>query len=71
MICHSRVRAPCIGTGKPKSAKRKALEAEVAAGQVSRRTGGPNLGLDPDGKFWTMPGAHFKKDALGRMYIAY
>ena len=60
-----------IALGKPKSAKRKALEAEVAAGDVSRRTGGPNLGLDPDGKYYTMPGAHFSKDSLGRLYISY
>ncbi len=60
-----------IALGKPKSAKRKALEAEVASGEVSRRTGGPNLGLDPDGKFYTFPGARFAKDSLGRMYIAY
>ena len=60
-----------IALGKPKSAKRKALEAEVAAGDVSRRTGGPNLGLDPDGKYWMMPGARFTKDSLGRMQIVY
>ena len=60
-----------IALGKPKSAKRKALEAEVAAGDVSRRTGGPNLGLDPYGKYYTMPGAHFSNDSLGRLYISY
>ena len=71
MICHSRVRAPCIGTGKPKSAKRKALEEEVAKGVVNIRTGGPKLGLDPNGSFFCMPGAYMAKDALGRHYIAY
>lgn len=60
-----------IALGKPKSAKRKALEAEVAAGDVSYRTGGPNLGLDPDGRFYCMPGARFVKDSLGRMTIVY
>ena len=60
-----------IALAKPKSSKRKALEAEVAAGKVSRRTGGPNLGVDPDGKFYCLPGAHLAKDALGRHYIAY
>lgn len=60
-----------IALGKPKSTKRKALEAEVAAGDVCRRTGGPRLGLDPDGRFWCMPGARFVKDSLGRLTIQY
>ena len=61
-----------IALGKPKSAKRKALEAEVAAGRVDLRTGGgPRLGADPDGKFYCLPGSHLAKDALGRYYIAH
>jgi hypothetical protein len=56
---------------KPKSAKRKALEAEVEAGIVHHRTGGPKLGLDPDGKYYGPPGAYMAKDSLGRHYLAY
>lgn len=47
--------------GKPKSKKRKALEAEVAAGLPR-----PKLGLDPKGEYLTPPGWRMVKDALGR-----
>ena len=60
-----------IALGKPKSAKRKALEAEVADGIVSRRTGGPNLGLDPDGKYLMLAGMRMTKDSLGRYSIGW
>lgn len=55
-----------IALGRPKSAKRKALEDEVSRGIVSRRTGGPNLGLDPDGKYFCTSGSYMAKDSLGR-----
>lgn len=57
--------------GRPKSAKRKALEQEVASGETDRRSGGPNLGMDPNGKYWMMPGARMVKDSLGRHSITY
>ena len=62
-----------IATGKPKSKKRKALEAEVEEGVVDRRTGGPKLGLDPHGKYLTFGGAplHMTKDNLGRNVFAH
>ena len=56
---------------KPKSAKRKALEAEVANGEVHHRTGGPKLGLDPDGSYFAPAGAYMAKDALGRYFITF
>ena len=59
-----------IALGKPKSAKRKALEAEVAAGRVDSHTGGPRLGADPDGKYLVMRGSYLAKDSLGRYYVA-
>ena len=61
-----------VATGKEKSKKRKALEAEVADGVVDRRTGGPKLGLDPNGKYWVPAGMplYFTKDALGRNVMA-
>jgi len=57
-----------LATGKAKSKKRKALEAEVDAGIVDSRSGGPKLGLDPHGKYWMPVGAPFRmtKDSLGR-----
>lgn len=61
-----------LATGKEKSKKRKALEAEVADGIVDRRTGGPKLGLDPEGKYLVPAGMplYFTKDALGRNVMA-
>jgi hypothetical protein len=32
---------------------------------------GPFLGLDPNKKYWCLPGAGFAKDALGRNRINY
>ena len=61
-----------LATGKAKSKKRKALEAEVDAGIVDSRSGGPKLGLDPHGKYWMPVGAPFRmtKDSLGRNVFA-
>jgi hypothetical protein len=60
-----------IATGKPKTKKRKALEAEMEVGAGNPRTGGPNLGLDPNGKYLVLPGAGLAKDSLGRYTISY
>ena len=60
-----------IALGKPKSSKRKALEAEVANGVVSWRTGGPKLGLDPNGKYYARPGMRMVKDSLGRYSLGW
>ena len=61
-----------IATGKPKSKKRTALEAEMDEGIVDRRTGGPRLGLDPNKKY--LVPAHtplyMAKDHLGRNIFA-
>ena len=40
---------------------------------MDRRTGGPHLGLDPDGKrgIWVMPGMGLQKDNLGRYFVGY
>ena len=61
-----------LATGKDKSKKRKALEAEMDSGIVDRRTGGPKLGLDPTKKY-LMPAAsplYMTKDELGRNVFA-
>jgi hypothetical protein len=62
-----------VATDKPKSKKRKALEAEMDAGIVDRRTGGPKLGLDPSKKYIVPAGMslYMKKDSLGRNSIAH
>ena len=44
-----------IATSKPKSKKRKAIEAEMAAGRM-KRDGQPFLGVDPDAKFFCFAG---------------
>ena len=61
-----------LATGKDKSKKRKALEAEMDSGICDRRTGGPRLGLDPNGKYLMPAGSpfHMVKDALGRNVFA-
>ena len=61
-----------LATGKEKSKKRKALEAEVADGIVDRRTGGPKLGLDPNAKYLVPAGMplYFTRDELGRNVMA-
>ena len=56
-----------VKTARGKTKKRKAIEAELAA-QPGRK---PFLGLDPNGKYWAMPGARFEKDAVGRHTITY
>ena len=56
-----------LQAGKPKSKKRKVLEAEMD----SNPGRAPFLGLDPNKKYWCMPGAHFGKDAAGRNVISY
>ena len=55
-----------IAADKPKSKKRKAIEAEADASGAR-----PRLGLDPNGKYWAMPGAFMTKDSLGRHTLAY
>ncbi|KAJ1632237.1 hypothetical protein T492DRAFT_838532 [Pavlovales sp. CCMP2436] len=66
-----------IAAGKPKSSKRAALEEEMAAGICSHEArsasgaGGPNLGLDPNGRYWMEPGVRIVKDALGRNSMSY
>ena len=61
-----------LATGKEKSKKRKALEAEMDDGIVDRHTGGPKLGLDPNGKYLVPAGMplFFTKDELGRNVMA-
>ena len=48
------------------------VEAEMDAGVVDRRTGGPKLGLDPNGRY-IVPAStplYMTKDALGRNVFA-
>ena len=52
---------------KAKTKKRKALEAEMDANPGRA----PFLGLDPNKKYWALPGAAFAKDAVGRTTITY
>lgn len=54
---------------RAKTKKRLHLEQEVSAGRLDRRTGGPDLGLDPQGKYWQFPGDSMQMDALGRYGI--
>jgi hypothetical protein len=56
-----------VKTAKAKTKKRKALEAEMDANPGRA----PFLGLDPNKKYWALPGAAFAKDAVGRTTITY
>lgn len=61
-----------IACKKSKSQKRLALEAEVAAGRVSR-DGHPFLGVDPHGKFLCRAGERpiLARDLLGRKIVRF
>eukprot|EP01052_Picozoa_sp_SAG31_P061211 SAG31_NODE_20312_length_578_cov_0.718163_1_plen_81_part_00 len=55
-----------IKTKKPKSKKRKAIEADTQPGKK------PFLGVDANGSFWAPAGVrlHKTKDELGRTIVA-
>lgn len=61
-----------IATKKPKSKKRKGIDAEIAAGRVNRN-GQPFLGVDPNAKFLCFGGERpvRSRDDLGRTVVKF